>query len=153
MADRERYPQKTRRKFHRQRRQQQRRQRREHRHAGNERLTVRRLPIGVNLRGVAAGRVYAPPLAEGSRIKMVPSLDRRRNYCEVGRNAWTTAAPGALGLGRAPAAATSLKLTPMGGCRTITAMTALTIDLRAKVPRETMPGTGILWEYTARPHP
>ena len=49
-----------------------------------------------------------------------------------------------------PANAGDERLTTLSA---ITAMTALAIDLSAKVPRETMPGTGILWEYTARPHP
>jgi hypothetical protein len=40
--------------------------------------------MGVNLRGVAAGGVHAPPLAEGSRIKTLTSLDREKELLRVG---------------------------------------------------------------------
>ena len=33
---------------------------------------------------VAAGGAHAPPLAEGSRIKMVPSLDREKELLRGG---------------------------------------------------------------------
>jgi hypothetical protein len=39
---------------------------------------VRQLPMRVNLRDVAAGGAHASPLAEGSRIKMVPFLGPRK---------------------------------------------------------------------------
>jgi hypothetical protein len=41
-------------------------------------FSIRQLPIGVNLSAIAAGSAHAPPLAEGSRIKMVPSLEREK---------------------------------------------------------------------------
>jgi hypothetical protein len=47
-------------------------------------MRIWRLPIGVNLRGVAAGGANAPPLAEGSRIKMVPSLDPEKELLRGG---------------------------------------------------------------------
>jgi Ribulose-phosphate 3 epimerase family len=46
--------------------------------------SIRQSPIGFNLSGVAAVGAYAPPLAEGSRIKMVPSSDREKELSRGG---------------------------------------------------------------------
>jgi len=45
---------------------------------------VRQSPLGVNLNDVAAGGAHAPPLAKGSRIKMVLSLDREKELLRGG---------------------------------------------------------------------
>jgi hypothetical protein len=45
---------------------------------------VRQLPMRVDLRGLAAGSAHAPPLAEGSRIKMDPSLDGEEELLRCG---------------------------------------------------------------------
>jgi len=45
---------------------------------------VRRLPMRVNLRGVAAGGAHAQTGSEVSRIKMVPSLEREKELLRGG---------------------------------------------------------------------
>jgi len=45
----------------------------------------------------AAVDAHAPPMAEGSRIRQVPSLDQEQLYREADPRVWTAAAPWARG--------------------------------------------------------
>jgi hypothetical protein len=47
-------------------------------------MIVRRLPMRVNLTGVAAGGAHAPPGSEGSCIRKILSLNRERELLRGG---------------------------------------------------------------------